>query len=35
MTFHLALAEAHDSEAIATMVGEPLHEILALVSDKK
>jgi len=34
MTFHLALAEADDAEAIATMVGELLHEIMALVSDK-
>ena len=34
MTFHLTRAEPHDSEAIATMVGELLREIMALVSDK-
>ena len=31
---HLTRAEPHDSEAIATMVGELLHEIMALVRDK-
>lgn len=34
MTFHLTRAEPHDSEAIATMVGELLREIMTLVSDK-
>lgn len=34
MIFHLALGEAHDSEVIATMVGELFHEIMALMSDK-
>lgn len=34
MTFHLMVAEADDAEAIATMVGELLHEIMALMSDK-
>ncbi len=34
MAFHLARAQPHDSEAIATMVGELLHEIMALVHDK-
>lgn len=34
MAFHLALGEAHDSEAIATMVGELLNEIMAVVSEK-
>jgi hypothetical protein len=34
MTLHLACAEAHESEAIATMVGELLHEIVARVHDK-
>lgn len=34
MIFHLVRADAHDSEAIATMVGELLHEIMALVQDK-
>lgn len=34
MTFHLARANAHDSEAIATMVGELLHDIMAVVNDK-
>lgn len=34
MTFHLALAKADDAEAIATMVGELLHEIMVLVNVK-
>lgn len=34
MIFHLTLAQADDAEAIATMVGELLQEIMALVRDK-
>ena len=34
MTVHLTRAEPHESEAIATMVGELLREIMALVRDK-
>ncbi len=34
MTFHIVRAEIHDAGTIATMVGELLHEIMALVRDK-
>lgn len=34
MTFHIVRAEAHDSDAIATMVGELLRDIMAAVNDK-
>ncbi len=34
MTFHISPAETHDAEAVATMVGELLHEIMAAVNDQ-
>lgn len=34
MTVHIAQAEIHDAETIATMVGELLHDIMATVNDK-
>lgn len=34
MTVDITLAEIHDAETLATMVGELLHEIMAAVQDK-
>lgn len=34
MMLHIARADTHDAEAIATMVGELLHGIMAAVNDK-
>lgn len=34
MMLHIARADTHDAEAIATMVGELLHDIMAAVNDK-
>jgi GNAT superfamily N-acetyltransferase len=34
MMLHITRADTHDAEAIATMVGELLHDIMAAVNDK-
>lgn len=34
MTVHIVRAEIHDADAVATMVGELLHDIMAAVNDK-
>jgi GNAT superfamily N-acetyltransferase len=34
MTVHIARAEIHDADTVATMVGELLHDIMAAVNDK-